>query len=160
MGILRSFAEHSPDTRIIIVDAVGSTTFGGLPRRRVLPGIGTTVRPPILNIDEVPAVAYAEEWDAVRNCHTLALGGLYVGGSTGSVLNVVEQWAWRFTPTDVVVAVSPDLGAKYLDTIYSLDWCAKEFLGLVPPEVMPTPPLHWEPIFGDARHAVNIKAGI
>jgi len=49
----------------------------------------------------------------VRDYHLL------VGGSTGTVLAAVQQLAPEFKPGDTVVAISPpDLGEKYLDTIY------------------------------------------
>ena len=49
-------------------------------------------------------------------CHVL------VGGSTGTVLAAVQQLAPEFRRGDTVVAISPDLGEKYLDTIYNPAW--------------------------------------
>jgi len=52
----------------------------------------------------------------VREYHVL------VGGSTGTVLAAVQQLAPEFRRGDTVVAISPDLGEKYLDTIYNPAW--------------------------------------
>lgn len=52
----------------------------------------------------------------VRDYHVL------VGGSTGTILAAVRQLAPEFSPGDTVVAISPDLGEKYLDTIYDPVW--------------------------------------
>jgi threonine synthase len=55
----------------------------------------------------------------VRNYHLL------VGGSTGTVLAAVQQLASEFSRADTIVAISADLGEKYLDTIYDPAWVEK-----------------------------------
>jgi N-(2-amino-2-carboxyethyl)-L-glutamate synthase len=52
----------------------------------------------------------------VRDYHLL------VGGSTGTVLAAVQKLASEFTPDDTIVAISADLGDKYLDTVYNPAW--------------------------------------
>jgi cysteine synthase A len=52
-----------------------------------------------------------------------------VGGSTGTVLAAVRQLAPEFAPGDVVVAISADLGEKYLDTVYDPAW-VQEFIAI------------------------------
>jgi hypothetical protein len=47
---------------------------------------------------------------------------LLVGGSTGTVLAAVQQLAPEFARGDTIVAISPDLGEKYLDTVYDSAW--------------------------------------
>src|SRR5260370_29073218 len=58
----------------------------------------------------------------VRNYHLL------VGGSTGTVLAAVQQLAPEFSRGDTIVAISADLGEKYLDTIYDPAWVEKVIL--------------------------------
>ena len=59
----------------------------------------------------------------VQVCRWLAQRyGLLFGGSTGTVLAGVQQWAAQIRPDDVVVAISPDMGERYLETLYSDDW--------------------------------------
>src|SRR4029077_8394353 len=48
-----------------------------------------------------------------------------VGGSTGTVLAAVQQLGPEFRRGDTVVAISADLGEKYLDTIYNPAWVEK-----------------------------------
>ena len=56
----------------------------------------------------------------VRNYHLL------VGGSTGTVLvAAVQELAPEFSRGDTIVAISADLGEKYLDTIYDPTWVEK-----------------------------------
>ena len=50
---------------------------------------------------------------------------LLVGGSTGSVLSAVQEMAPEFRRGDTIVAISADLGDKYLDTIYDPAWVSK-----------------------------------
>jgi len=53
--------------------------------------------------------------------------GVLVGGSTGSVLAAVRSLADRIDPGATVVALSPDFGEKYLDTIYDRDWVIRNY---------------------------------
>ena len=48
-GCARYFKRWHPDVRIVAVDSVGSVTFGGAPGRRMIPGLGASVRPPMLD---------------------------------------------------------------------------------------------------------------
>jgi cysteine synthase len=68
-----------------------------------------------------------DEADAIHMCRRLAARGLSVGGSTGSVLHAVSHLADRVDVDSVVVPVSPDMGDKYLATIYSDEWYANAF---------------------------------
>jgi cysteine synthase A len=47
---------------------------------------------------------------------------LLVGGSTGTVLAAMQKLSSEFVPGDTIVAISADLGEKYLDTVYDPDW--------------------------------------
>lgn len=127
MGLARYFREHSPRTVLVGVDSMGSVTFGGAAGRRYIPGLGTSRKPPLADASLVGQVLMIDEADAVRMCRTLAQLGLPVGGSTGAVLQAVRYLADRFTEDSVVVALSPDMGDKYLDTIYSDDWVQDKF---------------------------------
>ncbi|MFI9359973.1 2,3-diaminopropionate biosynthesis protein SbnA [Kitasatospora sp. NPDC053057] len=124
MGCARYFKEHRPATRIVAVDSVGSVTFGGEPGPRMIPGLGAGVRPALLDEDFVDDVVHVPELDTVRTCHRLARGGFLFGGSTGTVVSGAAAWlAEHRGGKDVVaVAVSPDLGDRYLDTIYQSAW--------------------------------------
>ncbi len=59
------------------------------------------------------------EADAVTMCRWLARShGLLLGGSTGTVLAGIHSWRDRICPKDVVVAISPDLGERYLNDLF------------------------------------------
>ncbi|MGX5357865.1 2,3-diaminopropionate biosynthesis protein SbnA [Kocuria sp. KH4] len=128
MGCARYFREHRPDVRIVAVDAVGSVTFGGPPATRLIPGLGMSVRPPQLDESLVDDVVLVEELDTVRTCHRLAGHGFLLGGSTGTVVHGAMTWLTDHHARDVTaVAISPDLGRPYLDTIYQPDWVLDHF---------------------------------
>lgn len=123
MGVARYFRRHHPSVRIVAVDAVGSVTFGDAPARRMIPGLGAGVRPPMLDESLVDDVVHVEEADTVRTCHRLARSGFLFGGSTGTVVSGATAWlAEHGTPGLTAVAIAPDMGERYLDTIYQTNW--------------------------------------
>ncbi|AZS89060.1 2,3-diaminopropionate biosynthesis protein SbnA [Streptomyces griseoviridis] len=128
MGCTRHFRAFSPWTRIIAVDTAGSVTFGGPPGPRYIPGLGTSRRPELCRPDRVDEIVLVDESDAVRMCRRLARDhGLPAGGSTGSVLAALESVADRVPPGSRVVALSPDMGDRYVKTIYDDLWVADTF---------------------------------
>jgi 2,3-diaminopropionate biosynthesis protein SbnA len=129
MGCARYLKAWHRPVRIVAVDAVGSVTFGGPSRRRMIPGLGTGVRPPLLDESYVDEVVMVEEPDTIQACHRLARRGFLFGGSTGTVVSGAVDWlAEHGTPELTSVAIAPDLGERYLDTIYRPEW-VEEFYG-------------------------------
>ncbi len=123
MGCARYFRDSHHPARIVAVDTVGSVAFGGPPARRMIPGLGTSVRPPILDESYVDEVIRVEEADAIRTCHRLARRGFLFGGSTGTVVSGAADWLRRHDAEHLTaVAIAPDLGERYLDTIYQTNW--------------------------------------
>jgi Cysteine synthase len=109
--------------RIVAVDSFGSVIFGGSPGRRMIPGLGMTVRPPLLDESYVDEVVRVEEADTIRACHRLARRGFLFGGSTGTVVSGAMDWLSRHDASDLTaVAIAPDLGERYLDTVYQTNW--------------------------------------
>lgn len=128
MGCAEYFRRFSPRTRIIAVDTAGSVTFGGPSRTRYIPGLGTSRRPELLQTQMVDEVVLVDERDAVRACRAMARRhGILVGGSTGSVLAAVLQRADSIPEGSRAVALSPDLGDRYLSTVYDDTWVAERF---------------------------------
>ncbi|GGV97037.1 2,3-diaminopropionate biosynthesis protein SbnA [Streptomyces gelaticus] len=123
MGCARYFRRWHRRVRIIAVDSVGSASFGGSPGRRMIPGLGTSMRPPLLDESYVDEVIRVEEADTVRACHRLARRGFLFGGSTGTVISAATDWMARHDAHELTaVAIGPDLGERYLDTIYQTNW--------------------------------------
>jgi 2,3-diaminopropionate biosynthesis protein SbnA len=128
MGCARYFNDCAPSVRIVAVDAVGSVTFGGAPRRRMIPGLGTSVRPAMLDESLLSDVVHVEEVDTIKACHRLARRGFLFGGSTGTVVSGAMSWLAKQDGRPLTaVAIAPDLGERYLDTIYQRTWVQDNF---------------------------------
>ena len=123
MGCARYFREWHRPVRVVAVDSVGSVTFGGVPGPRLIPGLGTSVRPPQLDESYVDEVVHVEEADTIRACRRLARSGFLFGGSTGTVVSGATAWLAQHEAKKLTaVAIAPDLGERYLDTIYHTNW--------------------------------------
>ncbi|UJW29268.1 2,3-diaminopropionate biosynthesis protein SbnA [Saccharothrix sp. AJ9571] len=126
MGCARYLREHRPGVRVVAVDSVGSVTFGTPAAPRMIPGLGTGVRPPLLDMSYVDDVVHVAEADTVRTCRLLAGRGFVFGGSTGTVVSGALSWfaKHRSDRGATAVAIAPDLGDRYLDTVYHDQWAA------------------------------------
>jgi 2,3-diaminopropionate biosynthesis protein SbnA len=123
MGCARFLRDWHRPVRIVAVDTVGSVTFGGPPGRRMIPGLGTSVRPSLLDESLVDEVIRVDEAEAIRTCHRLAARGFLFGGSTGTVVSGAVDWLARHgSRPATAVAIAPDLGERYLDTVYQANW--------------------------------------
>ncbi|MGI9062575.1 MAG: 2,3-diaminopropionate biosynthesis protein SbnA [Pseudonocardiaceae bacterium] len=124
MGCARYFREFRPEVTIVAVDAVGSVTFGSPALPRMIPGLGTGVRPVLLDESYVDDVVHVAEVDTVRACHRLATHGFLFGGSTGTVVHGAAIWLAANRPDRDVrsVGIAPDLGERYLDSMYQQGW--------------------------------------
>lgn len=127
MGCARWFRQWQRPGRgpvhVVAIDAVGSVTFGGAPAPRMIPGLGTSVRPDQLDESFVDDVVLVEEADTIRACRRMAARGFLFGGSTGTVVSGAMDWlAANGTPGQTAVAIAPDFGERYLDTAYRDSW--------------------------------------
>src|SRR5690242_13774046 len=123
MGCARYFKQWHRPVRIVAVDSAGSITFGGPAGRRMIPGLGASVRPPMLDQSFIDEVVRVDEADTIRACHRMARRGFLFGGSTGTVVSGAMDWLSRHDADDLTaVAIAPDLGERYLDTVYQTNW--------------------------------------
>jgi N-(2-amino-2-carboxyethyl)-L-glutamate synthase len=122
-GISERLRQVFPSIKVIAVEPAGSVTFGGTPGKRNIPGIGTSVRPKLADLVKPDKIVAVTEEKTVEACLSFVRDyHLLVGGSTGTVLAAVRRLAPEFMPGDTIVAISPDLGEKYLDTVYDPAW--------------------------------------
>ncbi len=129
-GMSRRLKERYPDVRIIAVDTQGSVIFGDKPRKRHIPGVGSSIVPPLLSQARIDDVVLIPERETVAACRELLVThGLFVGGSSGSAFAAVKQYAaqmvrWGRTKRPTVLFVCADRGTPYLDTVYDPTWAA------------------------------------
>lgn len=124
MGVARYLRRHSPSTRIVGIDVEGSVSFGGPTGTRHVGGIGSSIRPPLLDVSLFDDVVHVTEVESVVACRALVRHGYVFGGSTGTVVSGARNWL-RDHPDaalDLSVVIAPDLGERYLDTIYQDAW--------------------------------------
>jgi len=127
MGCARYLRDRRQNAKVIAIDVAGSVTFGGTAGVRMIPGLGTGIRPEQLDESLVDDVVIVEERETVSTCRELASHGFVFGGSTGTVVAGARRWLSRHRPGEDVtaVAIAPDLGDGYLDSVYNDDWVRK-----------------------------------
>src|SRR5258708_12982752 len=95
-GVSRRLKEHYPNIRVIAVDTEGSAIFGGEPRKRHIPGIGSSIVPQLLSHAKIDDVVLVSERETVQACQELLMShGLFVGGSSGTAFAPVQRYAPR-----------------------------------------------------------------
>ncbi|MEU1311712.1 2,3-diaminopropionate biosynthesis protein SbnA [Streptomyces cinnamoneus] len=129
MGCARYFRERERPVRVVAVDSIGSVTFGGPALPRMIPGLGAGVRPQLLDAGLVDDVVMVPERDTVDTCHAMARRGFLFGGSTGTVVSGALRWLAGRPEGErlTAVAIAPDMGDRYLDSVYDPAWVERNF---------------------------------
>ena len=127
-GVSRRLKEQYPNVQIIAVDSQGSVIFGDAPRKRHIPGIGSSIVPPLLSLALIDDVVLIPERETVDACRELLMPhGLFVGGSSGTAYAAVKRYAARMSKAGrpKVLLMCADRGTPYLDTVFDPDWVSK-----------------------------------
>jgi 2,3-diaminopropionate biosynthesis protein SbnA len=128
MGCIDYFQQHGHPTKIIAVEPIGSVSFSYPANRRYIPGIGTSSKPALLDVNKVFDVVRVGEKHTIKMCRELLQKeGLFLGGSSGSVLAAIEQYSAAIESGCKVVAIAPDFGTNYMNMIYDDSWVEKHF---------------------------------
>jgi N-(2-amino-2-carboxyethyl)-L-glutamate synthase len=140
-GLSQRLSRSYPAGRVVAVDVEGSVIFGGPPGRRRIPGIGSSIRPPLVEQARIADVATVSELDTVAGCHRLRREhGVFAGGSTGSVFTAINRYFEHYHgPSPVVAFLCADSGKPYGNTIYDPAWVAAN-LAAGTPAVSQLPP--------------------
>jgi cysteine synthase A len=131
-GTLRGCAEYIHEqqlpTKIYAVDAIGSVIFGGPNGKRLIPGHGSAMVPGLYQPGLEDRCIHVADIDCVVGCHKLVRReSILAGGSSGAVISAIEQVRDQIPASSVCVAILPDRGERYLDTIYSETWVNEHF---------------------------------
>src|SRR5213592_2527859 len=121
-GMSRRLKERYPKVRIIAVDTQGSVIFGDTPRTRHIPGVGSSIVPPLLSEALIDDVVLIPERETVAACRELLVThGLFAGGSSGTAFAAVKRYTPRMARSKgsapTVLFVCADRGTPYLDTV-------------------------------------------
>ena len=117
----RSLKAKFPHIQIIAVDAEGSVIFGGQPKSRSVPGIGSSISPPLLRFAAIDDVVYVSEDDLRSGCKELMQKhGIFAGGSSGAVYFAIKSFFSnkRIANKPNVIFLCADGGEAYKKTVY------------------------------------------
>jgi len=122
------YKKFFPKTKIIAVDTFGSVTFGGASAKRYIPGLGTSMKPKISEQAQFDELLMIKEKDTVAQCrYLLNHYGLFLGGSSGTVIQGLLEYKDKIKPGSKVVVISPDFGDRYISTIYNNEWVKEKY---------------------------------
>jgi N-(2-amino-2-carboxyethyl)-L-glutamate synthase len=128
-GVARYFRATHPETRIVAVDALGSTVMGGPSAPRRLTGIGASQTSTFIRSWHFDEVSYVTDAEAFAFCRALASDTrILLGGSSGAVLAACCRELARHSGLRKPVCLAPDGGDRYVDTIYDDEWVGREDL--------------------------------
>jgi cysteine synthase A len=86
------------------------------------------MQPPLCDPTLIDECVHVSDLDCVVGCRRLvASEAILAGGSSGGVLVAVEKLKDRIPEGAVCVAILPDRGERYLDTLYCDDWVREHF---------------------------------
>lgn len=115
-------------TKVVAVDAIGSVLFSDRSARRLIPGHGAAVVPRLLKRDLIDGVIHVSDLECIVGCRRLVRDeAILVGGSSGAVIMAIERMRDNIASGSTCVAIFPDRGERYLDTIYSDGWVEEHF---------------------------------
>lgn len=126
-GCLDYLLDYGFPTKVVAVDALGSQIFSNDKETRVIPGLGSGICPKLTPTEGVHRVLHVSPSDCVVGCRRLArTEAILAGGSSGGVISAVDRMISEIPEGSSVVALLPDRGERYLDTIYSDEWVQRE----------------------------------
>jgi cysteine synthase A len=120
--------DHDLSTKVIAVDAKGSLIFSNEQGKRLFPGMGAGLRPPLCEISLIHEWVLVSDLECIVGCRRLVRReGILSGASCGGVIAAVERLKDKIPAGSTCVMVLPDRGERYLDTVYSDDWVREHF---------------------------------
>jgi len=129
-GTGRYLKEQNPKVRIVGVDAVGSvlkqwfdTGEMGDAHPYKVQGIGEDLIPSVFYRDAVDEVRQIDDKTSFLTTRRLVKEeGIFAGGSSGAAVAAAIDVAREMKPDDIVVALLPDSGSKYISKIFNDEW--------------------------------------
>jgi 2,3-diaminopropionate biosynthesis protein SbnA len=126
-GTIRGCAEYLREVghpaKVVAVDAVGSVIFGGKRGKRLIPGLGAGIRPQLCEPALIDERVEVTDVDCIVGCRLLVQReAILAGGSSGGTLMAVDKMRDRIPEGSTVVAIFPDRGARYLETVFDDGW--------------------------------------
>lgn len=84
--------------------------------------------PKLIRRDLIDGVVHVSDLDCVVGCRRLVKKeAILIGGSSGAIITAIERIGGSIPAGATCVAIFPDRGERYLDTIYSDTWVSEHF---------------------------------
>lgn len=130
-GTAKYLKEHNPDITVVGVDGKRSNISNEFYKREKvtydcrIEGMGKEKQKPPMWFDYIDELVDVSTEQAFETARELArTEGLLLGGSAAGVLQAID--VYEFDEPAEVVAILPDSGYKYMDTIYNDNWMEQE----------------------------------
>ena len=133
-GTAKYLKEQNPNIRILGVDAFGSVLkkyheTKEFDNDEIYPyrieGIGKNLIPSATDFDIIDHFMKVSDEDSAHMARSIAkTEGLFVGYTSGAVMQAVKQYAevGEFNADSNVVVIFPDHGSRYMSKVFSDDW--------------------------------------
>ncbi|MGG4264554.1 cysteine synthase family protein [Peribacillus simplex] len=120
-GIAKALRIDNPNLKVIAVDSVGSIIFDQpLNSHRLQGGLGNSIVPLNVQHDKIDEVHWLNDDEAFESTLNLAKNEkIFAGNSSGSVYTVASWVSKQVSDDCNIVAVFPDRGDRYYETIYN-----------------------------------------
>ncbi|MDW4525514.1 cysteine synthase family protein [Rossellomorea marisflavi] len=124
-GSLGGIASHlkvkHPSLKVIAVDSVGSILFDQpLKSKRLQGGLGNSIKPKNVQYGLIDEVHWLNDNEAFESSIRLAnREKIFAGNSSGSVYTVASWVGKKAGPDKTVVAIFPDRGDRYQDSVFN-----------------------------------------
>lgn len=135
-GLGRYFAEHSPKTKMVLADPVGSILREYHETGKIVEagswtveGIGEDFIPDNCNMDYVKRAFSISDRESMETAQQLLRKeGILAGSSSGTLLAAALRYCREQTEPKRVVTFVCDTGAKYLSKVFNESWLADQGL--------------------------------
>ncbi|MCF8320286.1 MAG: cysteine synthase family protein [Flavobacterium sp.] len=133
-GIAKYLKEKNPNIKILGVDAFGSVLKKYHETREFdneeiypyrIEGLGKNLIPSATDFDSIDHFMKVTDEESAHATRELAKReGLFVGYTSGAVLQAIRQYALEgeFNKNSNVIAIFPDHGSRYMSKVFSDDW--------------------------------------
>lgn len=133
-GTAKYLKEQNPNIRILGVDAFGSVLkkyheTKEFDNNEIYPyrieGLGKNLIPSATDFDIIDQFMKVTDEESAHSTRELARReGLFVGYTSGAVLQAIKQYAeeGEFDAKSNVIAIFPDHGSRYMSKVFSDDW--------------------------------------
>ncbi len=133
-GIAKYLKEKNPNIKILGVDAFGSVLKKYHETREFdndeiypyrIEGLGKNLIPSATDFDSIDHFIKVTDEESAHATRELAKReGLFVGYTSGAVLQAIRQYAQEgeFDKNSNVIAIFPDHGSRYMSKVFSDDW--------------------------------------